>query len=103
MDILTHTLCGVAAGTVLAGFSRKSPKYKLSVIAVSGVGGALPDMDAISLWSKFDGTFGAIFQLNHSGKEIYTSKFWYSHHAFFHSVLAGILFSLLLGFLIYVL
>lgn len=102
MDILTHTLCGVAAGTVLASFSANKWREKTSIVAFSAFGGAFPDVDAITMWSKFDGTFGRIFHLSHPGKEIYTDKLWYSHHAFFHSLLAGIVFSIIIGFLFYV-
>ncbi|MCL2334698.1 MAG: metal-dependent hydrolase [Endomicrobia bacterium] len=105
MDILTHALCGAAAGTVVAGFAKadsaktdsakadsdKGVKTRLAVIAAAAAGAVLPDLDAISLWSKFDGTFGKIFALEHSGRYIYSAKFWYSHHAFMHSVFAGIL------------
>ena len=54
---------------------------------MGGFGGALPDLDAISLWSKFDSTFGELLGLSHSGSQIYFGKFWYSHHGAFHSLL----------------
>ncbi len=103
MDIISHTLTGVAVGTVFATISNGSFKKKGLIILSGGLGGALPDFDAISLWSKFDGTIGAFFNLQHSGKDIYFGKFWYSHHAAMHSILAPlvlILFSILLSFLI---
>jgi hypothetical protein len=61
------------------------------VIGFSGLGGALPDFDAISLWSGFDKTFGKLFNLSNSGEVIYFSKFWYSHHGFLHSILASVI------------
>lgn len=95
MDLISHTLTGVAVGTVASTFSTKDFKSRTAIVLTGGFGGALPDIDAISLWSKFDATFGKWFNLSHSGKEIYSAKFWYSHHAAMHSLLAPILFSLL--------
>ncbi|MDC1105382.1 metal-dependent hydrolase [Prolixibacteraceae bacterium] len=92
MDILTHTLSGVAIGTVAVAFSDKSLKESLLIMVLAAFAGALPDVDAISLWSHFDGTLGKLFHLSHSGRDIYSAKFWYSHHAFMHSILAAILF-----------
>ncbi len=140
MDILTHTLSGLAAGALVAGFYNnrggepKGPARKRSgdgavcdtpagaingligstnarcsrryisstyicstytcsaaTIAAGGLGGALPDIDAISLWSRFDATIGNFFGLSHSGTVIYSGKFWYSHHGFFHSLAAALL------------
>lgn len=101
MDILTHTLTGFAAGTVVAGFSSKGWKDKTGIIIFSGFGGALPDIDAISMWSKFDATFGKFFGLAHPGRTIYSEKFWYSHHGFMHSVLAALLFAAVIFLLFY--
>ena len=101
MDIITHTLSGVAISTVVVGFSGKGFKEKLGIISISGNGAALPDLDAISLWSRFDSTFGRLFNLEHSGRDIYFSKLWYSHHAFLHSVLAAIIIAFLIGVLSY--
>jgi len=97
MDILTHTLSGVAIGTVVSSYTDRSFGDKLKIVLLAAVGGALPDLDALSLWSKFDATVGALFNLSVSGKTIYYGKFWYSHHAFFHSILAGILITTMLG------
>ncbi len=91
MDILSHTFTGIAVGTVVATISKSSWKRKGLIILIGGLGGALPDLDAISLWSHFDTTIGSFFGLKHAGQEIYFGKFWYSHHAAFHSVLAPIL------------
>lgn len=91
MDIISHTLTGVAVGTVFAAVSNSSWKEKGLIVLTGAIGGALPDLDAISLWSKFDSTIGAFFNLKYSGKEIYSGKLWYSHHAFLHSILAPIL------------
>jgi len=101
MDILTHTLSGIAVGTVVLNFSNRGLVDKLKITLISGFAAALPDIDAISLWSKFDSTIGAFFNLSQSGKEIYSAKLWYSHHAFFHSAFAGVLFSLILALIIY--
>lgn len=95
MDILSHTLSGIAIGTTVASFSSKGRIDQLKIILCSGFAAALPDLDAISLWSQFDSTIGNFFQLTSSGKEIYSAKFWYSHHAFMHSLFAAFLFPLL--------
>lgn len=90
MDIISHTLTGIAVGTTLATISNSDWKIKALIILTGGFGGALPDFDTISLWSSFDSTLGSFFNLNHSGSDIYFGKFWYSHHAAFHSILAPI-------------
>ncbi len=92
MDIISHTITGLASGTVLANISDETWKRKILIFFAGAFGGALPDFDAISLWSKFNGTIGKFFNLSHSGKEIYFGKFWYSHRAFLHSILAPIIF-----------
>lgn len=90
MDILSHTLSGVAAGTAAATLTSRDWKFKLYLVIIGGMAGALPDIDALSLWSKFDNTFGHWFNLSFSGKEIYFGKLWYSHHAAMHSVVAAL-------------
>ena len=99
MDILTHTLSGFAAGSVIASYSSQGWKSRLGILFFSGLGGALPDIDAITMWSKFDVTLGRVFNLQHSGREIYSSKFWYSHHGFMHSLLAALLIAFVIGVL----
>jgi inner membrane protein len=99
MDILTHSLSGLAIGTVVSSFSNQGATEKLKIILLSGFAGALPDLDAISLWSRFDSTIGEFFNLTHSGKVIYSAKFWYSHHGFLHSVLGALLIAVLIGFI----
>jgi membrane-bound metal-dependent hydrolase YbcI (DUF457 family) len=92
MDLLTHIVAGLAAGTVVAGFSKKKGMAAhAAIVAAAGAGGALPDLDAISLWSKFDATIGKLLHLDHSGAVIYAGKFWYSHHGFLHSIAAALL------------
>lgn len=97
MDIITHTLSGLAAGSVAAGFSSKGPVGHVGVVALSGLGGALPDIDAVSLWSGFDATIGRFMHLAHSGAEVYSGTLWYSHHGFFHSLAAALLFAAIIG------
>lgn len=92
MDILTHGISGLAVGTTVAVFSKSTPLQKIKIGLLGAFGAILPDLDAISLWSKFDITFGKALHLTHSGKEIYFSKFWYSHHGFMHSITAPLLF-----------
>ncbi len=103
MDILTHALSGTAIATCVTNFYPATFLRKFKVIAVGAVGGIFPDFDAISMWSRFDTTFGKVFNLEYSGKVIYGSKFWYSHHAFFHSIFASVLFGLLLISFVYLL
>ncbi len=101
MDILTHTLSGIAVGTVLSSFEESKIKDKFKIMTLCAFAGALPDIDVISLWSKFDSTIGSFFNLSLSGKQIYFSKLWYSHHAFMHSAIAGLSFTGLIGFIKY--
>jgi len=86
MDILSHSLSGLAVATVAASFSRRGLKHKTGILLLGTFAGALPDFDAISLWSKFDSTIGALLNLKHSGNVIYFEKFWYSHHGALHSL-----------------
>ncbi len=65
------------------------------MVMLGALGGALPDIDAISMWSGFDATFGKFFHLSEPGSVIYSGKHWYSHHAFMHSLLAAVLLPLL--------
>lgn len=97
MDILTHTTSGLAVGTVMAAFSNRGWKNKSLLILAGGFAGALPDLDAISLWSKFDATLGKFFHLSYSGREIYSAKLWYSHHGFLHSITAALFIALLVA------
>ena len=101
MDILTHTLSGIAIGTVITSYSNKSFSNKFGLIAIAGFGGMLPDFDVISLWSKFDSTIGKFLGLENSGRVIYSSKFWYSHHGFLHSVVAALIIPIIFAFLFY--
>ncbi|MGL4368158.1 MAG: metal-dependent hydrolase, partial [Spirochaetota bacterium] len=103
MDILTHTLSGAAAGSVLSHYAPKGFLKHICILTLSGAGGFLPDIDAVSLWSKFDATLGTLFSLQHSGRSIYFSRFWYSHHGFFHSIAAGLAASAGIALFIYLL
>lgn len=96
MDLISHTLTGIAVGTVAATVSKEHWKTKMSIILIGGFGGALPDFDALSLWSKFDTTIGRFLHLPYTGNQIYFGKLWYSHHGAFHSILAPILLSIFL-------
>jgi membrane-bound metal-dependent hydrolase YbcI (DUF457 family) len=101
MDILTHICSGIAGATVVAAFVKQQPAKRLKILVAGAAGGAFPDIDAISMWSQFDSTIGRFFNLSHTGRVIYGEKFWYSHHAFFHSLVAALLIALLLGVLSY--
>ena len=102
MDILSHTLTGIAVGTLTSTFvrtSRYSIKKKCLIIFSGALAGALPDIDAISLWSGFDGSIGKFFGLSNSGRAIYSGKKWYSHHGMMHSLFIGVLVPLLWWFI----
>lgn len=97
MDLLTHIVSGAAAGAVVAHFSKRRAAGKGAIVAAGALAGALPDVDAISLWSQFDATVGRLLDLPHSGADIYFGRFWYSHHGFFHSLPAGLLIAAIIG------
>lgn len=99
MDILSHTFSGIAVGTVGMQFVS-GWKKKLAVVLIGGFGGFLPDIDAISYWSRFDETIGAFFNLKESGAVIYHKKYWYSHHALMHSLTMGLFLSCTLYFVL---
>jgi inner membrane protein len=86
MDILTHTVSGLAVATIMAHYCRED---KWKIMGLGALGGALPDIDAISMWSRFDGTFGRLLGLTESGRDIYFGQQWYSHHAITHSLTAS--------------
>jgi inner membrane protein len=94
MDIISHTLTGIAVGTLSAALFIRSWKSKVAIIFAGVVGRAPPDFDAISLWSKFNSTIGLLVGLSHSGKAICFEKFWYYHHGASHSIIAPIVFIL---------
>ncbi|MEJ2199680.1 MAG: metal-dependent hydrolase [Desulfuromonadaceae bacterium] len=93
MDIISHTLAGIAVATAVAALATERPVDRGRILCCGGLGGVLPDLDTISLWSGFDGTLGSFFQLPAKGRDIYFSNFWYSHHNFAHSLLGGLLIS----------
>lgn len=101
MDILTHVISGTAVAACAATFVPATAVRKAKILFVGTLGGFWPDIDAVSMWSRFDSVFGQLFGLSHTGRAIYGSKFWYSHHAFFHSLLGSILFGILLMLAIY--
>ncbi|MDR2936933.1 MAG: metal-dependent hydrolase [Rikenellaceae bacterium] len=101
MDLLTHICSGAAAATIVAAFAPGKPSGRLGIITAGVLGGAIPDVDVVSLWSRFDGTFGRLFGLSQPGRDIYGEKLWYSHHAFFHSLPAALLLAVLFGLIAY--
>lgn len=86
MDILSHAFSGLAISTVAASFSSGGLKRKLGIMLLGLFAGALPDLDAVSLWSKFDDSIGHVLNLKHTGKQIYFGKLLYSHHGALHSL-----------------
>lgn len=96
MDILSHTLSGIAIATTVCSIAKCTKKKLAGSICIGALAGSIPDLDAISLWSRFDQSIGKLLQLKHAGSEIYFGKFWYSHHAFNHSMLSALAWGLLL-------
>jgi hypothetical protein len=104
MDILIHTASGMLMGCAVALINpwkrRIGARQMLLQMGLGGLAGAFPDLDAISQWSGFDRTIGAFFNLA-SGDEIYSGRWWYSHHAFTHSILASVLFAAIIWGILY--
>lgn len=73
----------------------------MATVAFGGFGGLFPDFDVISMWSGFDSTFGRIFNLRHTGHEIFSMQLWYSHHGFLHSAIGSFVVAALIGLTIY--
>jgi inner membrane protein len=44
MDIFSHTLSGIAIGTVVQSYSDSGVKGKLKIVLISGFAGALPEL-----------------------------------------------------------
>lgn len=101
MDILTHSLSGAMAATAIAPLCGKPKCRTLWVIGSGGVGAVMPDIDVITRWSGFDATIGRWFDLSRSGRAIYHANLWYSHHNFCHSLVAGVLFTLIMAMAIF--
>ena len=97
MDIFTHIVSGLAASTMVVAFTKDRTATVSRILGAGALGGAFPDIDTISLWSKFDIIIGEGLGLAHPGKEIYFAKFWYSHHAFFHSITAAVMVGFIFG------
>lgn len=94
MDILTHTLSGMAAASAIATFSSRSLKDKFLMIGCGAAGAMLPDMDAVTRWPDFDAVIGKALSLSETGRSIYYGQHWYSHHNFMHSLAAAAIFTL---------
>lgn len=92
MDILSHTFSGVALASCAVSVLPFESKERFKYLLLAGFLAALPDIDAVSKWSKWDAVFGTA----QSGSSIYSSHHWYAHHGFFHSLLAGFLFVFLI-------
>lgn len=95
MDILIHTLSGALVGSLVGNVAKdKTVGQRFLLVLVGAIAGALPDLDAISMWSGFDTSFGSWFSLSESGRQIFYGKHWYSHHGFSHSLLAALALTL---------
>jgi len=88
MDIFTHAAAGAVAGSAM------SVKFRNPTLILIGIlGGVIPDIDAVSLWSGYNSLIAPFFGISRSGKEIYFAKLWYSHRGFMHSIAAGFFLS----------
>ncbi len=96
MNILTHCISGLLSGTAVGICSSKKTSFRIGCTFFGGLGGIIPDVDVISLWSGFDSSLGSWFQLTQKGREIYNGDWWYSHHNFTHSISCMLLLSILL-------
>ncbi|MFH1469440.1 MAG: metal-dependent hydrolase [Pseudomonadota bacterium] len=88
MDILTHVVAGALGGAAVGLGLRGGRARVLSALVFGAVGGALPDLDAITRYPGFDGGLGHLLHLA-PGREIYAGALWYSHHHFTHSLVAA--------------
>lgn len=83
-------------GTTMASWNpTKQPpqgSFFVASMLLGGLAGAFPDLDAISQWSGFDSSIGTWFNLA-PGDDVYSGRWWYSHHAFTHSLLCSLLFA----------
>ena len=53
MDLLTHTLSGIAAATVIAPFAGKKIVKSFKILGFSALGEGFPDIDAIIYLPKY--------------------------------------------------
>lgn len=101
MDIITHTLSGVVISAAAAALTKKPLWEKGIIICCGAIGGAFPDIDVITLWSGFDTTIGTFFDLSRTGRDIYFSNYWYSHHHLTHSLAGGAMITMSALLLLY--
>ena len=87
MDILSHTFSGVATASLGIALVSLGRGEKVKYLFLGAFVGAFPDLDAVSMWSKWD----VVFNTAQKGHAIYTDSHWYSHHGFFHSLMSGFL------------
>lgn len=90
MDIITHTLSGLAVSTIVASESKKDLPGKAAILTAGALGAVFPDIDAVTMWSGFDSLIGKTLGLSMKGRDIYAGNLWYSHHNFTHSVVGGL-------------
>jgi membrane-bound metal-dependent hydrolase YbcI (DUF457 family) len=88
MDLLTHGMAGGLGGTAVGLGLRGGHARVFSALTLGAIGGALPDLDAITRSSGFDAGLGRLLHLP-PGRVIYGGTWWYSHHHFTHSLVAA--------------
>jgi hypothetical protein len=96
MDVVTQILGGLCVATGVAGMCRCRPAQRVKIILAGGIGGAIPDLDTMTIWPGFDQTIGEWLHLSAPGADFYFGQAWYSHQGFFHSLLGMVLITLLL-------
>ncbi len=96
MDIITHVVAGALAGGCAALMIRGARARLAGALSWGALGGFLPDIDVATRVPGFDETFGRLLGLPPGGV-IYGGSEWYSHHHFTHSLVACLVFGLLLA------
>lgn len=93
MDIASHTVSGLAAASALLPLVIRKRWHAPFILLSGALGGAWPDLDAISQWGGYDSTIGKWFGLELSGRDIYFNNLWYSHHGVTHSLFGMVCFT----------
>jgi inner membrane protein len=96
VDLITHMAAGALAGGCVALMIRGAAATLSGAVAWGAIGGALPDVDAVTRVPGFDQTIGLALGLQPGGV-IYGGSEWYSHHHFTHSLVAAVGAALLLA------
>jgi len=88
MDIVTHATSGAVCGAAVALGLRGAPAPVLASLVLGGLGGLLPDLDALTRAPGYD-ALAAAWGLP-PGTALYFGSRWCSHHHLAHSLAAGV-------------